>query len=78
MDMRRGTAAWTGAPWLPALVLLLGLFVFVPLTPAIMGELGGAFVSGRLAIGGWMLLFSVLGYVLTRIEEVHPSDARRR
>lgn len=60
--LRRGTAGWEGAPWLPALVLLLGVYVFVPLTPAIMGS----FTAGRLGIGGWMLLFAIYGYGLTR------------
>jgi len=61
--LRRGAAGWTGARWLPVLVLLLGAYVFVPLTPAIMGS----FVAGRLGIGGWMLLFAGFGYGLTRL-----------
>ncbi len=60
---RQGTATWAGAPWLPPVVVLLGVYVFVPLTPAIMGS----FVAGRLGIGGWMLLFAVFGYGLTRL-----------
>jgi hypothetical protein len=63
--LRQGTAAWGGARWMPALVLLLGVYVFVPLTPAIMGS----FTAGRLAIGGWMVLFAVFGYGLTRLED---------
>lgn len=62
--LRQGTARWVGARWLPALVMVLGVYVFVPLTPAIMGS----FTAGRLGIGGWMLLFAVLGYGLTRLE----------
>ncbi len=62
--MRQGTGAWAGARWLPALVLALGIYVFVPLTPAIMGP----FTAGRLGIAGWMLLFAALGYGLTRLE----------
>lgn len=65
--LRQGTGAWAGARWLPILVLTLGVYVFVPLTPAIMGP----FTAGRLAIAGWMLLFAALGYGLTRLE--HPD-----
>ena len=61
--LRQGTARWGGARWVPALVLLLGVYVFVPLTPAIMGT----FTAGRLGIGGWMLLFALLGFGLTRL-----------
>jgi len=67
--LRQGTARWGGARWVPALVLLLGVYVFVPLTPAIMGT----FTAGRLGIGGWMLLFAVLGFGLTR-----PPDEQQR
>lgn len=63
--IRQDTSAWVGARWVPALVLLLGVYVFVALTPAIMGS----FVAGRLGIGGWMLLFAVLGYGLTRLPD---------
>lgn len=62
--LRHGTAGWSGARWLPALVLILGIYVFMPLTPAIMGS----FTAGRLGIGAWMLLFAALGYGLTRLE----------
>lgn len=67
--VRQGTAGWVGARWMPALVLLMGVYVFVPLTPAIMGS----FVAGRLGIGGWMLLFAVLGFGLTRL----PDEQQR-
>lgn len=65
-----------GARW--AVVLLLGVYVFVPLTPAIMGIMGitemmGPFTVGRMGIGGWMLLFGVLGYGVTRV----PNEAQR-
>ncbi|MCY7402896.1 MAG: hypothetical protein LH477_18450 [Nocardioides sp.] len=63
--LRQGTSGWVGARWVPALVLLMGVYVFVPLTPAIMGT----FTAGRLGIGGWMLLFAVLGYGLTRLRD---------
>lgn len=49
---------WAGwRRWLP---LLLGVWVFVPMTPAMFSS----FVLGRLAIGGWMGLFGLLGYAL--------------
>ena len=50
---------------MPFLVLALCVYVFLPLTPAIMGS----FTAGRLGIGGWMLLFAILGYGLTRVDE---------
>lgn len=49
---------WTG--WRRALVLVIGVYVFVPLTPA----LAGPFALARLAIAVWMLLFAVLGWSL--------------
>jgi hypothetical protein len=63
--LRQGATAWTGARWMPALVLLLGLYVFIPLTPAIMGT----FTAGRVGIGGWLLGFAALGYGLTRLTD---------
>lgn len=62
--LRRSTDEWSGARWLPAVVLALGVYVFVPLTPAIMGS----FTAGRLGIIGWMLLFAALGYGMTRLD----------
>jgi len=62
--LRRGTAGWTGARWLPAAVLAPGVYVFVALAPT----MNGPDTVGRLGIGGWMLLFAVLGYGLTRID----------
>lgn len=51
---------WTGwTRWLP---LALGVYVFVPLTPAIFGP----FLVGRAAIGLWLVLFGVLGLALAR------------
>ena len=47
------------ARWIPA---ALGAWVFVPLTPALMGS----FEAGRAAIGSWMLLFAALGWALDR------------
>ncbi len=51
---------WQG--WQRFLPLLLGVYVFVPMTPAIFGP----FVLARLAISGWMLLFALLGWELAR------------
>lgn len=50
-----------GGRWL---LLVAGIYVFVPLTPAVFGP----FVVARLAIGGWMLLFAALGWTLLRRE----------
>lgn len=54
---------WTG--WRGLVVLVTGVFVFVPMTPALMGP----FVLARLAITAWMLLFAALGYALWKAEE---------
>ncbi len=51
---------WTG--WRGLLMLVTGAYVFVPMTPALMGP----FVLARLAIAGWMLLFAALGWALLR------------
>lgn len=51
----RGWRGWRR--WLP---LALGLYVFVPMFPAMFG----GFVAARLAITGWMLLFAALGWAL--------------
>ena len=49
---------WTdGRRWLP---LAMGVWVFVPMTPAMLA----GFVPARLGITGWMLLFAALGWVL--------------
>ncbi len=53
---RRGL--WTG--WRGVVVLVAGIFVFVPMMPALMGP----YVVARLAITVWMLLFAALGYAL--------------
>lgn len=54
---------WTG--WRGLVVLVAGIFVFVPMTPALMGP----FVLARLAITVWMLLFAALGYALWKADE---------
>lgn len=58
---RRG--GWTG--WRGLVVLVAGIFVFVPMTPALMGP----FVLARLAITVWVLLFAALGYALWKADE---------
>ena len=58
---RRGL--WTG--WRGVVVLVAGIFVFVPMMPALMGP----FVLARLAITGWTLLFAALGYALWKADE---------
>ena len=61
--VRRPRTGWESAPRLPVVVLALGVYVFVPLTPAIMGP----FVLRFAALAGWMLLFALLGLGLTRV-----------
>jgi hypothetical protein len=48
------------SPWLRFLPLTIGLYVFVVLTPGILA----GFTPGQLVIGGWMLLFALLGKAL--------------
>lgn len=53
---------WRGwRRWLP---FALGVYVFVPMFPAMFG----GFLTARLAISGWMLLFTLLGWALAREE----------
>ncbi len=54
----RKHGSWTGPA--ASLVLVLGIWVFVPMTPAI----ALSFLGARLAISGWMLLFALLGWAL--------------
>ena len=61
-------AGLPGRAWGDAvLVLALGVYVFFPLSPAI----SGSFTAGRLGIGGWMLLYTALGYGLMRVRDDH-------
>lgn len=62
--IRQRGADWAGAPWLPIAVLAPGVYTFLVLIPA----LNQSDFIGRLGISGWMLLFAVLGYGLTRLE----------
>jgi hypothetical protein len=56
--------AWKGVKrFLP---LVLGIYVFVALTPAIMGP----HIAGRIGIGIWVLLFAQLGWLLWRGDRV--------
>lgn len=47
--------------WVP---LAIGIYVFVPMTPAI--ALG--YIGARLSISGWMLMYALLGLALLRTE----------
>jgi hypothetical protein len=63
------SARWQG--WERFLPFVLGVYVFVPMTPAILA----GFVSARLAIGGWMLGFALLGWaLLTRARQSAQSS----
>lgn len=62
---RRLLPGW--ARWLP---LLLGVYVFAVLFPAVFGFSTAA----RLAIGGWMLLFALLGRELVRLGRVRTPS----
>ena len=57
LEVRR-LGRWTG--WRGLVVLVTGVFVFVPMTPALMGP----FLLARLAITVWMLLFAAIGFAL--------------
>lgn len=60
--------------WIP---LALGVWVFVPMLPA----LALSFTGARFAIAGWMLLFAALGWALANHDEgtvrTKPGAARR-
>ncbi|HWC13138.1 MAG TPA: hypothetical protein VG929_00915 [Actinomycetota bacterium] len=56
--------------WRRYVPLLLGVYVFVPMTPAVFGP----FVLARFAIGGWMLGFALLGWALVETGEDAAVD----
>jgi hypothetical protein len=60
--LRQAAAGGPGARWLAAVVLAPGAYVFVVLVPTV----NQPDPVGRLGIGGWMLLFAVLGHALVR------------
>ena len=60
--VRRG-GRWSG--WRRVVVLVVGVFVFVPMMPALMGP----FILARLALTVWMLLFAALGYALWKQDD---------
>lgn len=63
----RGTSRW--------LVLAIGVWVIVPLTPAIFA----GYEAGRIAIGLWLLMFAWLGVVMIRWSRtLAPHVAGRR
>ncbi len=51
---------WNVPVWIRWLPLALGVYMFVPLTPA----LALSADAGRVALGGWMLLYAALGIAL--------------
>ena len=57
-----GIATRRAKTWPGTLPILLGIYVFVPMTPAILGP----FALGQLAIAGWMALFTLLAWRLLR------------
>lgn len=60
--------SWSG--WLRWLPLTLGVWVFVPMTPAMLV----GFLPARLAISAWMLLFAALGWALIRHVDVGEAN----
>ena len=59
--MARGRGArWGSVLATSGMALVAGIFVFVPMMPALMGP----FVLARASITVWMLLFAALGYAL--------------
>jgi hypothetical protein len=58
---------WLGwRRWLP---LVMGVWVFVPMLPA----LASSFTGARFAIAGWMLLFAALGWALSNMPKAPGS-----
>lgn len=63
--LRGHPAARRGPGWLPFAILAPGAYVFLILVPTV--EAPDPW--GRISIGGWMLLFAVLGYGLMRVDD---------
>lgn len=59
----RRARIWSG--WRNWIVLIAGIWVFVPMFPAMVA----GFVPARLGITGWMLTFAALGWALWRAED---------
>lgn len=59
----RNGGRWSG--WRGLVVLVAGIFVFVPMMPALMGP----FILARVAITIWMMLFAALGYALWKADD---------
>lgn len=59
---------WRG--WLRWLPLTLGVWVFVPMIPAMLA----GFLPARLALSAWMLLFAALGWALVRHGDVGEAN----
>lgn len=62
----RRNGGWPG--WPGGIMLAIGIYVFIPMTPAI----AAGFLPARLSISMWMLLFAALGYAIMR-EESAPD-----
>lgn len=59
----RRAGVWLG--WRSWIVLVTGVWVFVPMFPA----MAAGFLPARLGITGWMLTFAALGWALWREED---------
>jgi hypothetical protein len=60
---------WRG--WRRLIPLILGVYVFVPFIPALFAS----YVLARLAVGGWMLGFAFLGWVLLSTAREPPPTS---
>ena len=55
--------------WVP---LAIGVWVFIPMTPAI----AAGYVPARLSITVWMVLYAALGWVVLTTSRRAPGDVR--